>query len=400
MIINNNKNKNGILLGTNIFGVLRYTNNVFTYYSLGGSRKFSSTSFRYQDTNCDCCSNNKDSLTTNEKRKLKSYGEEFASNNKVPVLDQETKDKILNEKAVDIAAAYKDNPEGLEDRKKEAYIAFQDLTSLFAEYFIDKNDAAIEKLNNENMSAGKLPVCMKVLNEHMDTNASDKDKVLSSRLTGEDQDMGFLSKEAYVTYKDTMLKHNSAKQLIDNNSRSIENKGNPDSIDKDLYKNELTVTYPSSQEVPVIDPSNQDEPAIDPSNQDEPVIDSSDEDKANESESENTAKRKKSLEDEELNPDSVKKPKRDDSDSGEGGTNGGLGGVVGGSAGTNNANIEVGSTVTNNLVIENGSVETNDTGTERGYMWFFENILIRFFLGLPSGFEMVLDVTNNINMFS
>lgn len=357
----NNKNKYG-------------TDNVFTFSSLGGFRKFSSTSFRCQDTKCGCCSNNIDSLSCGDKRKLKSFAVEFESNNKAPVLDQETKDKILNEKAVDIAAAYKDNLQGLEDRKKEAYNAFLELTGLYAEYFIEKNDTAIEKLNNEKMSTGKLPICKEVVNEHMDIIGIDKDKVHSARLTDEDQDMGFLSKEAYSTYKDTMKKHKSAKKLIDNNSNTIEKKGNPDSIDKDLYKNELTVTYPSSY---------------------------------NENEEENIAetdsrptKRKKTLEDEELNPDSVKKPKRDDSDSGEGGTNGGLGGVVGGSAGTNNPLIEKGSAGTNNSIIEKGSVETNDTGTERGYVGFFYNILIRLFIGLPSGFEMVLEVTNNINMFS
>lgn len=117
---------------------------VKTYGYRGGSRKFSATSIRYDDDyddkNCDCCSNNRNTLTRRELTKIKSYSKEFASSNKAPVLDVDTKDRIKNEKAVDIAAAYKDNPEGLEDRKEEAYARFDSVKDIFAEYFIEKNE--------------------------------------------------------------------------------------------------------------------------------------------------------------------------------------------------------------------------------------------------------------------
>lgn len=351
-------------------------NNVCTYNSPAGIRKFSITSPRYQDKKCDCCSDyRRNFFTDQEKAKLKVYGEEFASNNKVPVLDQEIKDKILSEKAVDIAAAYKNNPQGLEDRKQEAYTAFMNIKQPFIDYFVKKYDKAIEKLNNENMEAGKIPVCKKLVTEHLYIHGQDKEKVQTSHLSVENTLFGCFSKDAYKYYTDSMSKHYYAKQLIDTNGKSIARVGNPDSIDKDFYKNELSV---------VKDPS------------------SSNDNIEENAETENSSKRKKSLE--ELNPDSVKKPKRDDSDSDSdskgGGIVGGLGGVVGGSAGTNNAITENGSAGSNNPNIEKGSVETNDAGTEKGSVGFFENIIIRLFLGLPSGFEMVLEVNNNINMFS
>lgn len=131
------------------------------------------------------------------------------------------------------------------------------------------------------MNRNKLPICANVLNQYLEFESIDKDKVHSSRLTGRDQHMGFLSKDAYSTYKDSMSKHEAAKHLIENNSRYIERNGNPDSIDRDFYRNELTVRYPSSENA----------------------------------ETENVETENPSLEEEkELNTDSVKKPKKDDKD--------------------------------------------------------------------------------------
>lgn len=348
---------------------------VKTYGSLGGSylggyRKFSATSIRYDDDddkNCDCCSNNRNTLTRRELTKIKSYSKEFASSNKAPVLDVETRDKIKNEKAVDIAAAYKDNPEGLEDRKEEAYARFDSVKDIFAEYFIEKNEAVKEKLNIENMNRNKLPICANVLNQYLEFESIDKDKVHSSRLTGRDQHMGFLSKDAYSTYKDSMSKHEAAKHLIENNSRYIERNGNPDSIDRDFYRNELTVRYPSSE-----NPSSEN---VETEN----------------AETENPSKRKKSLEEEELNTDSVKKPKKDDEDDSDPNSKGG--------GGSNNSWAWVVGIKTNNATTENISAETNNSKIENGSSGFFSDIKYKLFIGLSSGIESVLEALNNINMF-
>ena len=75
----------------------------------------------------------------------------------------------------------------------------------------------------------------------MDNDARDYDKVTSSRLTGEDATFKFFSKDSYAVYKDTMDKYKHAEDLIKTNKHYVEYSGNPDAIDKDLFKKSFTV---------------------------------------------------------------------------------------------------------------------------------------------------------------
>ena len=58
-------------------------------------------------------------MTPADKRDLKIFAEEFAKDNRVPVLSQSDVENIESEKAVDLAAAFKDNLEVLEARRQE-----------------------------------------------------------------------------------------------------------------------------------------------------------------------------------------------------------------------------------------------------------------------------------------
>lgn len=82
-------------------------------------RNFSVTKINYAGGKCNCC-NKFNSLSGNDRKKLKEYNEEYASNNPVPIIREI--DVIKNEKPVNIAAAFLGNPEGL---KKKEYRIFR-----------------------------------------------------------------------------------------------------------------------------------------------------------------------------------------------------------------------------------------------------------------------------------
>ena len=94
-------------------------------------RNFSVTDIKY--AGCDDRCNWKDTLSSSDKTKLKSFGMEFARNNPVPVVTEA--EKIKSEKAEDLAAAYKDDPEALGARKKDVESVFDEATGDFASYF-------------------------------------------------------------------------------------------------------------------------------------------------------------------------------------------------------------------------------------------------------------------------
>ena len=76
---------------------------------------------------------NENALSQGGKAKYKSFGMEFARNNPVPVVTEA--EKIKSEKAEDLAAAYKDDPEALGARKKDVESVFDEATGDFASYF-------------------------------------------------------------------------------------------------------------------------------------------------------------------------------------------------------------------------------------------------------------------------
>ena len=84
-------------------------------------RNFSVTDIKY--AGCDDRCNWKDTLSSSDKTKLKSFGMEFAKNNPVPVVTEA--EKIKSEKPVDLAAAYGGDLEALGERKKEVKSAFE-----------------------------------------------------------------------------------------------------------------------------------------------------------------------------------------------------------------------------------------------------------------------------------
>lgn len=86
-------------------------------------------------------------LTNDDKKKLRAYADEFASNNPAPTLNEAK--LIKAEKAADIAAAYKDDPEGLKKRREDIYKKFEDVHEEYCDYFTEKNEAAKAKLNEE-----------------------------------------------------------------------------------------------------------------------------------------------------------------------------------------------------------------------------------------------------------
>ena len=85
----------------------------------------------------------------------------------------------------------------------------------------------------------------------MDRFRLDPDKVASSRLKGEAKSLGFLTKEAYDAYSDSVKKHETAKKLIEDSGKYVDAKGNPNSIDKGLFERDLTLSYPGDNaEIP------------------------------------------------------------------------------------------------------------------------------------------------------
>ena len=74
--------------------------------------------FSYTSTKLANCGG-KHILSSADKRDLKIFAEEFAKDNRVPVLSQSDVENIESEKAVDLAAAFKDNLEVLEARRQE-----------------------------------------------------------------------------------------------------------------------------------------------------------------------------------------------------------------------------------------------------------------------------------------
>ena len=111
----------------------------------------------------------------------------------------------------------------------------------------------------------KNEVCDSETAVYMDNFRLDPDKVASSRLTGEDASLGYLSKEAYNAYKGSINEYEKAEKLIRDSGKYVDDKGNPDSIDKGLFDRGLTFTDPpSSNEANAENPSSNETNAENP----------------------------------------------------------------------------------------------------------------------------------------
>jgi len=137
----------------------------------------------------------------------------------------------------DLAAAYKDDIQGLKERKSDVYLKFESVTGRFQDYFTTKNNEARENLIEEKRKRYKAEICDNVVDEYLTDIRVDKDRVESGKLDIVNKPMGFLSRSAYNTYIKAVHEHESAIRSVEKGNPS--NFGNANNIDKDLYKRNL-----------------------------------------------------------------------------------------------------------------------------------------------------------------
>lgn len=206
-----------------------------------GIRSFSYTGIKLVE--CENCGKNL--LTYTDKKDLSKFAKEYAKENPVPVFNKDQVEKIEKEKPVDLAAAYKDNYEGLKARKEEAIKSFDKIVYIFGEYFTGKHqyaeDKLLEKKENKN-------VCKDDIDVHM-FNSNDEDgfAVKTSNVPDEYRPFRYLSKQGYSLLKKVTNDHEKAETLMRESSGYVEKAGNPDAIDKDFHKEILKVEIPNSQ---------------------------------------------------------------------------------------------------------------------------------------------------------
>ncbi len=193
-------------------------------------------------TNIKCAGK---ALTYADKTKLKSYGMEFAKTNPVPVIAEA--DKIKSEKAVDLAAAFEKDPEGLKARKEEVRSAFSEATGEFGSYF-EKNkfEYAKKELDKDKRERNKEPVAREDVDAYMEKSYRDPYRLDAKKLNVDNKGFFNLSKEAYQTMKDSVDTHTKAERLIEKMDPSVK-EGNPENIDKDFFRKDLTVTFPEAK---------------------------------------------------------------------------------------------------------------------------------------------------------
>lgn len=201
-------------------------------------RNFSVTYIKY--AGCDGCGG-RHALLSSEKDKLKLFGVEFTKNKPVPVITEA--EKIKSEKAEDLAAAYERDLEALKARKEEIRSAFDKATGKFANYFKkEKYKYAKEELDIDTAERGIKPVCPKVVDVYLEKTHQDPDRVFGQRLNEDNKGFANLSREAYKTMRDSVNKHTKAEYLIKKRDPSIK-EGNPEKIDKDLFRKDLSVAF-------------------------------------------------------------------------------------------------------------------------------------------------------------
>jgi hypothetical protein len=204
-------------------------------------RYFSLTSVKLSGRDCE------NSLPERQKIHLKKYIKMYEDEWKLPYLDD--KDGVItkmnNEKAVDLAAAYIDNLEGLNERKQDAIKVFKKVQEDFDDHFTEKFEYAIREFNKERSKNGKPSVCEESILEYLWKIHQDKEKVRYELIPNqEDKAFSSLSKEVYNLYKKVKTTHNRAENLINKNSSShITKNGDPNVIDKDFFKKDLKVVW-------------------------------------------------------------------------------------------------------------------------------------------------------------
>nr|YP_009744361.1 hypothetical protein [Xylaria hypoxylon]QIE13216.1 hypothetical protein [Xylaria hypoxylon] len=211
-----------------------------------GVRSLSYTQVKLAQCGCGC---GKDFLTSKEKQNLKKYAEEYASENSLPALSKAQTEKLKNENYADLAAAYKDDYIGLIERKKGMVEAFKKLNNKFDVYFTKKENFIKDKIKEAREIRSKQELCEEKLDVFIKKNYNaDNDKVSYRLLLKCDEAtplLNRLSRDIYIKYKHSESTHAKAERLIKGNKDLIEkNGGSPNHIDKDLFKNGLSVNHP------------------------------------------------------------------------------------------------------------------------------------------------------------
>jgi hypothetical protein len=194
----------------------------------------------------------KDQITGHHKIELRSLSRTFDLKYPIPTLNE--KDKILSERAVHIAAAYKNDPEGLDERIKEVKARFHNISKVYDDYFREKYSNVTKSFNEERLLKNLDIFSSNACIEYLKT--TQFNQVQKIQVTGEDQILTSLSTDAYRVYKKSMSEHLSAKSLLENkglssskrNFKYINEHGIADRIDKNLFKSDFTCTYPKFEE--------------------------------------------------------------------------------------------------------------------------------------------------------
>jgi hypothetical protein len=174
----------------------------------------------------------------------------------LPILNQAK--AIENEGFKSIAAAYKDDLEGLKRRLEDSRQSFRSLNEPCEVQFTKRNELVLNKFLDQKGYTGDVRSKeYKEVITYMENLKIEKDRVGINHINDDNirNDYGYLTKSIFTLFRKSELQHLAAIRFLEKKKPSSINPNEIKDIDKDLFKKGLSLTYQEDKNIAIAESS-------------------------------------------------------------------------------------------------------------------------------------------------